>query len=327
MVPTQQVRLGLDSRAWIAQWAVHDPIAAGVGAKVQRTASRSTAGSWTEMLQSNDIDAIYIAAPNSLHVRRAGEALAAGHHVLCEKPLLATPDEANVLQRLAAETGLVFVEAYHYRAHPLVNRLIGLLREGALGTIHSMHLSYGWRLDRQDFRLSRALGGGAWSDVGCYLVDLACNILPGERISAVSATVLPTADGQVDLRSTVTFRLGGVVVQAVASFLQPTASSLVTVRGSIGTVVIEEIFAPVAPDGTLRLAASTNCLEIQRALKHGLVSEPTLWTHTSYWFQLVEFCRRVVAGTGYSDPFRLPTCEAARACAVAVGSSTEGVQV
>src|SRR2546430_12233600 len=80
-----------------------------------------------------DVDAVYIPPPNGLHARWCLAALAAGKHVLCEKPLTANADEARRVADVADGSGLVVMEAFHYRYHPLVGRGLGGLAQGARG--------------------------------------------------------------------------------------------------------------------------------------------------------------------------------------------------
>ena len=77
-----------------------------------------------------DVDAVYIPLPNGLHARWTIAALEAGKHVLCEKPFASNADEANVVAEKAIDSGLVVMEAFHYRYHPLADRMLEIVKRG-----------------------------------------------------------------------------------------------------------------------------------------------------------------------------------------------------
>src|SRR4029077_2329314 len=103
------------------------PVAARDGARAEHYALRhgipKAYGSYQEMLDDPDVDAIYNPLPNSLHGPWTLRAIAAGQHALCEKPLESNADEAAQVAAAAAGSGLVVMEAMHYRYHPLTRRL------------------------------------------------------------------------------------------------------------------------------------------------------------------------------------------------------------
>ena len=118
-----------------------------------------------------DVDAVYIPLPNGLHARWCVEALAAGKHVLCEKPLTANAAEARRVADAAEGTGLVVMEAFHYRYHPLVARVLEVLADGAIGRVKHIETALCFPLPRfGDIRYRLDLAGGAMMDAGCYAV-------------------------------------------------------------------------------------------------------------------------------------------------------------
>lgn len=118
-----------------------------------------------------DVDAVYIPLPNGLHARWCLAALAAGKHVLCEKPLTANADEARRVADAADGSGLVVMEAFHYRYHPLVGRVLEVLAEGAIGRVRHVETALCFPLPRfGDIRYRLDLAGGAMMDAGCYAV-------------------------------------------------------------------------------------------------------------------------------------------------------------
>ena len=127
-------------------------------------------GSYEDLLADPDIDAIYNPLPNSLHGPWTLQAIAAGKHVLCEKPFASNAEEAARVAEAAAASGLVVMEAMHYRYHPLTRRLAGLAAE--LGPARHIQCWTSFVIsDPDDIRYDFDLGGGALMDGGCYAID------------------------------------------------------------------------------------------------------------------------------------------------------------
>lgn len=121
------------------------------------------------VLGDAEIDAVYIALSNDQHVPWALRALAAGKHVLCEKPLALCVDDVDRLQAAAQAQGLVVVEAFPYRFQPQTLDLLARVRGGQIGRLRQLCGLFGFTLRRDtDYRLDPALGGGALWDVGVY---------------------------------------------------------------------------------------------------------------------------------------------------------------
>jgi predicted dehydrogenase len=125
--------------------------------------------SYEELLADPDVDAVYNPLPNSLHAEWTIAALEAGKHVLCEKPFTNNADEARQVAAVAERTGLVVMEAFHYRYHPLMGRAVEIARSGELGELRFVEA---WMqvplFKRSDIRFELDLGGGAQMDLGAY---------------------------------------------------------------------------------------------------------------------------------------------------------------
>ena len=130
-------------------------------------------GSYDELVADPDIDAVYNPLPNGLHGRWTIAALEAGKHVLCEKPFTANATEAEAVAAVAAGSGKVCMEAFHYRYHPLMQRLIEIVHGGELGEIEQVST---WMciplLPLKDIRWNLSLAGGTLMDVGCYAIHM-----------------------------------------------------------------------------------------------------------------------------------------------------------
>ena len=131
-------------------------------------------GSYEELLADPDIDAIYNPLPNQLHVPWTIKAAEAGKHVLCEKPISLTVEEAKTLLAIRARTGVKIGEAFMIRSHPQWLRLRELLSQGRIGELRSVvgFFSY-FNVDSANIRNQVECGGGALYDIGCYLIQSA----------------------------------------------------------------------------------------------------------------------------------------------------------
>ena len=144
------VRIGVLGAARIAPAAVIRPARETADAEVVAIAARDRGRAdkfaakhgvpqvltdYDAVIASPDIDAVYNPLPNGLHARWTDAALEAGKHVLCEKPLTANAAEAEQNAATAARTGLVLMEAFHWRYHPLAKRMVEIVRGGELGAL------------------------------------------------------------------------------------------------------------------------------------------------------------------------------------------------
>lgn len=134
--------------------------------------------SYQALLDDPTIDVIYNPLPNSLHAEWSIKAMRAGKHVLCEKPIASNAQEAAQMATVAAETGLVLMEAFHNLYHPLVKRMKEIVQSGELGTIRHIEGHFCTILRRlDDIRYRWDLAGGATMDLGCYPLRLMRHLL------------------------------------------------------------------------------------------------------------------------------------------------------
>ena len=129
--------------------------------------------SYDALLADPDIDAVYVPLPNNLHAEWSIRAANAGKHVLCEKPLAATAQEARSIFEAARRNKVYVVEGYPYRAQPQTIKLRELLAAGTIGRLQFVHAAFGFPLtDAANIRMDPALAGGALMDAGSYPVSL-----------------------------------------------------------------------------------------------------------------------------------------------------------
>ena len=239
MTDTKPIRYGILGAANIARQFTRGMAGSAI-ATVAAVASRGQAkaeafaaelaipralGSYEALLADPDIDAVYIPLPNHMHAEWAIRAAEAGKHILCEKPLAVTPQDARAMFAAARKHGVHLAEAYPYMSQPQTLRVRGLLAEGALGHVQMASAAFGFGLcapdgtpfgDPANIRLDPAAGGGALLDAGTYAMSF-LRIMTGHAPTRVQATGRWTTTG-VDLSVVANLEFpGGVLGQMSCS--------------------------------------------------------------------------------------------------------------
>ena len=297
--PSAPIRIGILGAARIAPAALVKParlnnevvvtaIAARDPAHAAAFAAKHGIGSVREnyeaLVADPGIDAVYNPLPNGLHAEWTTRALEAGKHVLCEKPFASNADEAAKVASVAESTGLVVMEAFHYRYHPLARRMEEIISSGELGTLGRVEAWVCFPLPRfSDIRYRYDLGGGAQMDAGCYSVHLA-RLLGGEEPTVVAAEAKLRAP-QVDRAMTAELRYPSGHTGRVTCSMW--SSSLLRIGARvIGTDGELRVLNPLAPQIYHRLSVKTT----GRSRVEHLPRRPT------YAYQLDAFCGAVLHG-------------------------------
>jgi xylose dehydrogenase (NAD/NADP) len=229
-------------------------------------------GSYEELLDEAEVEAVYIPLPNSLHIEWAERALQAGKHVLCEKPLSRRADEVSRAFDVAEREGRILSEAFMYRHHPQTRRLVELLEQGAVGQLRLIRGAFSFSLGaRSDIRLERGLDGGALMDVGCYCVSGA-RLIAGEP-ERVAAEQVVGGDG-VDVAFAATMRFPGEVLAHFDAglVLGPERDELEVV-GTDGSVLLNDPWHCRRPVIELRRDGETERIEVEAADPYRLEAE------------------------------------------------------
>lgn len=137
-------------------------------------------GSYDELLQDKDVQAVYIPLPNNLHLQWVVAALKAKKHVLCEKPLALNPKEALQMYETAKENGVFLMEAYAYLHSPYVQALKEDVASGIIGDVDFIDTAFVTQGYKEDIRLYKELGGGAMYDLGCYCTTMILSLIDSE---------------------------------------------------------------------------------------------------------------------------------------------------
>ncbi len=212
--------------------------------------------SYEALLADPSLDAVYNPLPNGLHGRWTMAALDAGKHVLCEKPFTANADEAKVVAAAAAKSGLVVMEAFHYRYHPVALRMLEIVTSGQLGALRHVEASVCFPLPRfHDIRYRLDLAGGAMMDAGCYAVHMV-RLLGGGEPDVVSAKAeLHGAD--VDRAMRAELRFAGGHTGRIRCSLWSTDLLRISAR-AVGERGELKVRNPLAPQVGHRISVRTN---------------------------------------------------------------------
>jgi xylose dehydrogenase (NAD/NADP) len=186
-------------------------------------------GSYEALLDSDAVDAVYVALPNALHMEWATRALEAGKHVLCEKPLSPRPHEVAQAFDAAERAGRTLAEAFMYRYHPSTRLAQRLVREGAIGELRAVKGTLSYTQHGDDPRLHRELDGGSLLDLGCYCVS-ATRLFAGEPDRVYAEQV--TAGHDVDVQMAGSLRCGDVLAQFDCGFNLPRRDALELIGGA-----------------------------------------------------------------------------------------------
>jgi predicted dehydrogenase len=210
---------------------------------------------YAALLDDPEIDAVYIALPNDLHLPWTVRSLAAGKHVLCEKPLALSAAEVMAMQAAERASGRWVMEAFCHRFHPQFDRACALLRQGAIGTPLAAQGYFVGRIDDPaDFRWNPAQGGGALFDLGCYCVSLLRGLF-GRAPRGVAA--LRTLRHGVDARFTAQLDFGDDVTAQLYCAFDGARQQGLTLLGSTGALRFDWPFSTKNRQTTLRWGDQT----------------------------------------------------------------------
>ena len=253
------LRIGVIGAAKIAPMALVKPALRVDGVTVAAVAARDPAraaafaakhniatvhASYDDLLADDSIDAVYNPLPNALHAEWTLKALAAGKHVLCEKPFTSNETEAREVATRRPRSGLVVMEAYHYRYHPLAERMRTIAHDGRLGEIREVRTWMWFPLPKFcDIRYSYPLGGGTTMDC-CYAIHALRLVGPGEP-SVVSATpALRGPDIDRAMEATFAFPGGATGHSSTSMWSHRLFRFSLRVTGSKGEMRVTNFIAP-----------------------------------------------------------------------------------
>jgi predicted dehydrogenase len=303
---TDPVRWGVLGVAGIAVNKVIPGMQRSETSRVEAIASRSPAraeqaadrlsiprwhGSYEDLLADPAIEAVYIPLPNHLHAEWAVKAAQAGKHVLCEKPLAMSVVEAREMVQAADSAGVLLMEAFMYRLHPLWAEVRRLLSEGAIGDLLAVQVFFSYfNVNPEDIRNIAHAGGGALRDIGCYAVN-AARMLFGTEPTRVRGAIRRDPGFGTDVLTSALLDFDGRHATLTCS-TQLEDDQRVHIHGTKGRMLVEIPFnippdratrilvasggePPVAPEITVHEVAAADQYQVQadafsRALRQGI---------------------------------------------------------
>jgi predicted dehydrogenase len=196
-------------------------------------------GSYEDLLADPDVEAVYIPLPNHLHVPWSIQALQAGKHVLCEKPIGLTAAEARELLDAAhRRPHLKVMEAFMYRHHPQWQRARQLVAQGQIGELRTIQTFFAYyNVDPANIRNMAEIGGGGLMDIGCYCISLSRFLFDAEPQRVLGIIELDPGFETDRLTSTILDFGRGTATFTCATQLAP--YQRVNILGTEGRVEIE----------------------------------------------------------------------------------------
>ena len=208
-------------------------------------------GGYGALLDDPRIDAVYIPLPNTDHVPWTLAAIAAGKHVLCEKPLALDPSEVDRIAAAAAAAKVIVEEGFMYRHEPLTERVVSLITDGAIGSLRAIVSGFTFALEPgANIRLEPSLGGGALWDVGSYPVTYA-QLIAGQEPKMVFGTAQWHPSG-VDEEFMGLLRFGHGATANIYGGFRAAYRTWLEILGSDGALTVPNPFRP-GPLETLAL--------------------------------------------------------------------------
>jgi len=190
-------------------------------------------GGYQEMLDSGQVDAVYISLPNHLHAEWTVRALNAGVAVLCEKPFALSLAEVDAMIAASRASGKPLAEAFMYRHHPQTKIAGDLIQRGDLGEISHAWGTFSFLLDRpEDVRLQPEMGGGCLWDIGIYPLSLAQFVFGGAPLSVYGTQV--TGASGVDMTFAGQMRYSGDRFAQISASFRTDYHAEFQVMGTLG---------------------------------------------------------------------------------------------
>ena len=215
------------------------------------------------LLDDPAVQAVYIATPHPMHAEWAIKAANAGKHVLVEKPISMNYAEAMRMIEAAVANDVFLMEAFMYRCHPQVRRLVELIRDRAIGGVRVIHATFSFHwprtMDLSSRLLNHALGGGGILDVGCYCTSIA-RLIAGAAAgkdfaepTELKAVGHVGAESRVDEWAVASLKFPGDIVAQLACGVQCRQESVVRVDGSEGSIFLPHPFLPAKERGATKI--------------------------------------------------------------------------
>ena len=248
---------------------------------------RTVVDDYAAVVEHEKVNAVYVPLPITSHHEWAIRALRAGKHVLCEKSFAANATEAIEMAAVAQETGLVLMDAFHYRYHPLFLRAKEIYDSGVLGVVSEITAEFHIPAapDPSDIRMLYEMGGGVTMDIGCYPISWVRHITGQEPLEVKAIAEVGPPDVDLTLESQMVFP-GGITVRTSGDMRSSaTFKASLEVTGDRGRMKVTN---PLVPQIGHSLELTVD----------GEITVETFSRRATYGYQLDAFINAVENGTG-----------------------------
>ncbi len=259
-------------------------------------------GSYEDLLADPEVDAVYLSLPNFLHREWVLAAVAAGKHVLCEKPMAITASDAQQMVDAARAAGVLLAEAFMYEHHPRYDRLHEIVRDGEIGTVRSVSGTF--TFDASDEMGLTAFAGhpgsGAVYDVGCYVVHAARRLLGTEPRAVTASAQVSEPHGRIDMMTSALVEFPDDVALLLQCGMWTADEDSLRILGSAGRIDVPSAFFCAEEGGSFTVRVG----DIERT--------ETVPDVTHYVVQ----AERFAAGVRQGAPLRYPAADPVLGAAV-----------
>ncbi len=206
------------------------------------------------LLTDDDVDAIYIATIHPLHAEWAVRCAEAGKHLLIEKPIGMNRTEAAQMVDAARENDVFLMEAFMYRCHPQIAKVVDIIQSGRIGEVLVIRSTFSYRaaFNPQSRLFNREMGGGAILDIGCYTASMTRKLAGAAASKLFLDPIAVSGSGKIGptgvdhiASATLTFENG--IIGEISPAVECRFGSGVTVYGATGNITIPEPWLPSSP--------------------------------------------------------------------------------
>ncbi len=222
--------------------------------------------SYEALLADPNVQAVYIATPHPWHAEWAIKAAEAGKHIVCEKPMGMNAAEVMAIIEAAQNNKVFLMEAFMYRSHPQIAKMLELIKSGAIGEVRLIQSTFGFNANYQEGSrmLDNDLGGGGILDVGCYPVSIS-RLIAGAAIGAdvaepveVKGSAKLHATQHTDEWAAATLKFASGIVAQVATSVQVNQDNVTRVYGSTGSILLSDPWIPSRNGESCEMVVSAN---------------------------------------------------------------------
>lgn len=209
---------------------------------------------YADLLTDDDIDAVYIATIHPLHAEWAIKCAEAGKHLLIEKPIGMNYAETAAMVNAARENDVFLMEAFMYRCHPQIAKMVALIQDGAIGEVQAMRATFGYRsgFNPESRIYNREMGGGGILDIGCYTASMARKVAGAAANELFLNPISIKGNGKigptgVDHIAAATLKFENDIIAEIVCAVECNYGSNVIIYGTEGTLTIPNPWLPSSP--------------------------------------------------------------------------------